>query len=101
MFERREEIVPVVVSQALDAGQIVEYDAATHNYKALAAVGNACGILLEAVTLDQDPAKALVGFAGEFMDSEVTLSETPATKEDQLNALRDRGIFVTERSEVI
>lgn len=98
MNVRREEIVPIDVTSALESGQILEYDLSNHYYTALAS-GTAVAVLLEDVDESQDPAMALVGFAGEYEDGEVTLSETPNTEKDQLAELRAAGIFVLERSD--
>jgi len=97
-FERREELAPIDVTAALDAGQILEYDSSNHYYTALAS-GTAVAVLLEDVTLNQDPAVALVGFAGEYEADEVTTSDVAATEKDQLAELRAAGVFVTERED--
>jgi len=95
MLERREELVPVTAS-AIAKGKTVEYDASEDAYKECATAANACGVLLEAVEASQDPAYALVGFAGEYEDSEVTF---PVSEADEKAALRKCGIFVTERTD--
>ena len=98
MNVRTEEIVPIIVTGALVSGQILEFDSANHEYVPLD-TGVAAGILLEAVDLNQDTAMALVGFAGEYEDGEVTFSDDADTELDQLAELRDAGIFVIERSD--
>ena len=98
MNVRREEIVPIDVTGALSEGQILEYDSSKHYYTALAK-GTAVAVLLEDVDESQDPAMALVGFAGEYDEDEVTLSEDANTEKDQKAELRAAGIFVLERSD--
>jgi ABC-type amino acid transport substrate-binding protein len=99
MNVRTEMLVPIDVTAALDSGQILEYDSENHYYTALAS-GTAVAVLLEDVDLNQDPATALVGFAGEYEEDEVTLSEVSNTEKDQKAELRAAGIFVIERSDV-
>jgi len=98
MNVRTEEIVPIIVTGALVSGQILEFDSTNHEYVPLSA-GVAAGILLEDVDLNQDTAMALVGFAGEYEDGEVTFSDDADTELDQLAELRDAGIFVIERTD--
>ena len=99
MNVRTEIIVPIIVTGALVSGQILEFDSTTNHEYVPLNTGAAAGILLEAVDLNQDTAMALVGFAGEYEDGEVTFSDDADTELDQLAELRDAGIFVIERSD--
>ena len=94
MLERFEDIVPVDVSADIEAGTLLEYDTTNHYYTPVSS-GDPVGVLMEAVSQNQDPAYAKVLFFGVVYVDE--LASEP--DEDTKAKLRKVGIFVKKREE--